>query len=224
MLSYKRKRESLIGKLLLSSALVAISLVYGWWQRSDADGPALATAPVPRPPTLNGLVPVPPSFAMTTHIQPTMPNARSGRGDAPSQGAAAPQPQKSVATARPQAIPPAATPAAQAQPRQDGETASPSSSLTAQQALQMNLPTDAVSPPLPSVTGTPEQGARAAVLAGAHLEDGDYVSDRHEFEWGDLKIEISVHGGLIAEVKVLQFPDHRSQSLYLSQVAIPILE
>ena len=36
--------------------------------------------------------------------------------------------------------------------------------------------------------------------------------------------KISIHGGLITGVQLLQYPDHRSQSLYLSQMAGPILE
>ena len=61
------------------------------------------------------------------------------------------------------------------------------------------------------------------VAAGLHLADGDYVSDRHSLMWGDLRIRISIQGGLITGVQTLQYPDHRSQSLYLSQMALPIL-
>ena len=57
-----------------------------------------------------------------------------------------------------------------------------------------------------------------------HLEDGDYVSSKHELNWGDVRVKISIHGGLITGMRVLEFPDHRSQSLYLSQMALPILE
>ena len=35
---------------------------------------------------------------------------------------------------------------------------------------------------------------------------------------------ISVHGGLITGVQILQYPDHRSHSLDLSEMAGPILE
>jgi uncharacterized protein with FMN-binding domain len=153
-------------------------------------------------------------------------NAVSGASNAPSQAATAPQPQKSftIAKAPPQIIPPSAAPAApEAQPQQNNESSSSPPSLTAQQALQMNLPTDGVSPALALVTGTPEPGAIAPVPTGSHLEDGDYVSSKHELMWGELRVKISIHGGLITGVQALQFPDHRSQSLYLSQMAIPIL-
>jgi uncharacterized protein with FMN-binding domain len=193
-------------------------------------------APAPLPPTPNRSVPNSHSSAMTapapagrTQLVTADAYAASGVRDALGQAAAAPQPKKSftIAKAAPQTITPSVTPAApQTQPKQNNEAFSSSSpsSLTTQQALQMNLPTDGVSPPLPLVTGTPELVAGAPVPAGVHLEDGDYVSDKHEFEWGDLRVKISVHGGLITGVEVLRFPDHRSQSLYLSQMAIPILE
>ena len=88
----------------------------------------------------------------------------------------------------------------------------------------MNLPTDGVSPPLALVTGAPEPGAASPAPAGLHLADGDYVSDRQELAWGDLRAKISIRSGLITGVQILQYPDHRSQSLYLSQMAGPILE
>ena len=84
----------------------------------------------------------------------------------------------------------------------------------------MNPPAEGASPPPPSVTGEPG----AVVPAGTHLADGDFVSDRHGLMWGDVKVKISIQGGQITGVQVLEFPDHRAQSLYLSQLAIPILE
>lgn len=232
MLSPNKKPGSLTGKLLLSSALVAVSLSYGWWQRHNAGEPTLVMGPVPVP--SNRLAPVPHRSAITlpapaAHTEPGTQDANlaSGVRDAPSPVVAALHPQKTFTITRPQTLTPSVTPAVpEAQPRQNSESSSSSSpsSPTAQQALQMNLPTDGVSPPFPLVTGSPEPGAMAPVPAGAHLADGDYVSDRHGLMWGDLRVKISVHGGLIAGVQVLEYPDHRSQSLYLSQMAIPILE
>jgi uncharacterized protein with FMN-binding domain len=88
------------------------------------------------------------------------------------------------------------------------------------------LPTDDVSPPIPLATGTPAPGVAPSIpaSAGTHLLDGDYVSDRHQLEWGDLRVKISVHGGQITGVQILQYPDHRSHSLDLSLMAGPTLE
>ena len=216
------KRESLAGKLLLSSALVAVSLAYGWWQTRNAERPALAMAPMPLPHAPKRLVPVPHGSA-TTPPAPTetgTPDAGSGANNATGPAAAAPP--KSLAIAGPQAIAPSVAPATpEPQPQQNNETPAPS--LTTQQAMQMYLPTEGDLPPLPLVTGTPEPGAMVPVAAGLHLADGDYVSDRHGLMWGDLRIRISIQGGLITGVQALQYPDHRSQSLYLSQMALPIL-
>jgi uncharacterized protein with FMN-binding domain len=235
MLNSNGKRQSLAGKLLLSSALVAVSLGYGWWQQHAQDGPALATAPVLRPAAPNKFSPVPrgADLMASAPSEPTQPvmrdtNAVSGEIGAARQGTATPQAQKSVAVAKaaPQTDASSVTPSApDAQPQHSDEpSSSPPSTLTAQQALQMNVPTEGASPPLPLVTGSPEPGAVGAMPAGTHLADGEYVSSKHELMWGDLRIKISIQGGLITGVQALQFPDHRSQSLYLSQMALPILE
>jgi uncharacterized protein with FMN-binding domain len=49
MLSRVRKHTSLISKLLLSGALIAVSLAYGWWQRHYDAGPDSAAASMPLP-------------------------------------------------------------------------------------------------------------------------------------------------------------------------------
>jgi uncharacterized protein with FMN-binding domain len=230
MLRSDKKRESLAGKLLVSSALVAVSLVYGWWQRNHAAGPSSTTASALQP---NPLLPVFHGSAAAALATPTPPvtpeaNATPGVKDEPSQRAAAPQPRKSVAIAKagPQAEASSVAPSVPQMPSPQSE-ASPSSlasSLTTQQAMRMNLPTDGPSPPLPLITGAPDPGIGSPAPAGTHLADGDFVSDRQEMAWGDLRVKISVHGGLITGVQILQYPDHRSQSLYLSQMAAPILE
>ena len=232
MLSFGKKRENLAGKLLLSSALVAISFAYGWWQRSQTVRPIVAAAPVPQP---NQLRPVPrdlPAIASmpATPAQPATPEIVATPSAKDAQTAAtAPQPQKSfaIAKAAPQPDTPPVVPAPPQVPPPQNETSpsSPSpSTLTVQQAMQMNLPTEGPSPALPLVTGTPGPGIGSAAPVGAHLADGDFVSDRQEMAWGDLRVKISIHGGLITGVQILQYPDHRSQSLYLSQMAGPILE
>ena len=228
MLNPNEKRGSLAGKLLLSSALVAVSLVYGWGQQHPAVELPVAMALSPAP---SRLIPVPHNSAVTASGPVTQPmtsdaNVASGASNEPGRDAAAPQLQKPSVIARsaPQAIAPAIAPAApEAQSQQSSESSAPPASLTAQQAMQMYLPTEGASPALALITGSPEPGAIASIPAGTHLEDGDYVSSKHGLMWGELRIKISVRGGQITGVQALEFPDHRSQSLYLSQMAIPIL-
>ena len=44
-----------------------------------------------------------------------------------------------------------------------------------------------------------------------------------QFEWGDLRVRIVVSGGKMTAVQIMSYPDHRSTSLYLIQLADPIL-
>jgi uncharacterized protein with FMN-binding domain len=61
------------------------------------------------------------------------------------------------------------------------------------------------------------------IPAGAHLEDGDYLSGTKQYEWGDLQVKISIHSGQIAGVQMVRYPDHRTESLEISQMASPLL-
>ncbi|HEY4276194.1 MAG TPA: FMN-binding protein [Rhizomicrobium sp.] len=223
MLNSGRKRENLAGKLLLSSALVAVSLAYGWWDRPAAHGPAMAMAPMPLP---KALAPAAPPLAATSPA----PEAQTGARDAdtaslsPAQANAVAQPEKPaiVAKVEPQPVAPSVAPAPlPAQPQQDKVAAVPAPAP--QPTPQSPPPADNTSPLEAMLTGTPEPGAKPAIPAGMHLEDGDYVSGKHEFMWGDLRIKIAVRGGVIAGMQALEYPDHRSQSAYLSQMAIPTL-
>jgi uncharacterized protein with FMN-binding domain len=231
MLSLGKKRESLMGKLLLSSALVAMSLAYGWWQRDERAGGApvqMTSMPAPK-----NFVAVPKSPAMTaSHLTAAPAAPRDPEPAASDNAQSVPAPLASIVPKKlAMAAPPTQTtiaPSASAVPQPEQTVLLPASSpsvpLTTQAALAMYLPTNDVSPPLPLVTGTPAPGAAPPIPAGTHLEDGDYLSDKHEFEWGDLVVKVSIHGGQITGVQILQYPDHRSQSLYLSQMAGPLLE
>jgi len=229
-------RESFAAKLLLSSVLVAVSLAYGLWQRNAATRPIIAMAPVPLPAApkslwsaQNGLAkPVP---ASTTPAAPATPDfsAAAGLSSASKQTEATPTAPRSASIARaaPRATKATAihtAPAARLPQNVASPSPAPTAALSAQVAQEMYMPTDEASPPLPLVTGTPSPGATPSIPTGTHLEDGDYLSDRHQFEWGDLEVKISIHEGQITGVQILQYPDHRSQSLYLSQMAGPILE
>jgi uncharacterized protein with FMN-binding domain len=235
MLKPGKKHEGLAGRLFLSSALVAVSLAYGWWQRHNAAGPSLAIIPRPMPPAPIAFLPAPKTLAATAPAVPTAPvttaipdTAAPGRPRAtliPARIAPRAPKSTSIARAVPHDPPSAVESAWPAlQPDDKFPASPPSAPLTSQAALAMDLPTQDASPPLPRVTGTPAPGATPTIPPGTHLEDGDYLSDKHQFEWGDLRVKISIAGGQITAVQILQYPDHRSQSLYLSQMAGPLLE
>lgn len=213
-----RKHQSLLGKLLLSTALVAVSLAYGWWQRQNAAAPNMTMAPTPAnrvASTRLGPAVAPPQTSMA----PATPAAEDANTPARDTSSKTPTPKP--------AIDPAAqrtrTPAALAAPvaAQSGQDTGPPP-LTAMAALRMYQPPPPQIP-LPLVTGTPAPGAAAPTPAGTHLQDGDYLSDRQQYEWGDLQVKILIHGGQIIGAQLVQYPDHRAESLQLSQMASPIL-
>jgi len=229
-MSHAKNRENLAGKLLLSSALVAVSLAYGLWQKNAAT--VVASIPMPSAPKSllpahsDSAKPVPAFAASVTSATPDISTGAISASKPTKTTSAAPR-TATIAMVAPRANEAAAPHIARtAQVPQNVPSPSPASpaALSAQAALEMYLPTNEASPPLPLVTGTPSPGATPAIPAGTHLEDGDYLSDRHQFEWGDLEVKISIHGGQITGVQILQYPDHRSQSLYLSQMAGPVLE
>lgn len=227
MLKPAGKRESLAGKLLLSSALVAVSLAYGWWQRPGAERPNVAMTPAPLPLAPKSPAFIPPSRAITptdpavqTQTVTSDDGSASVSKEGPSQAAGEPRKSPAAAKAAVQTIAPPAVPEP---PPQNREASSSPVSAAPVAPAQIVSPADDTSS-LFLVTGTPDPAAKSPVPAGAHLEDGDYVSSRHQFMWGDLRVKIFVRGGVITGVQALEFPDHRSQSLYLSGLAIPKLE
>jgi uncharacterized protein with FMN-binding domain len=187
-----RKHENLAARLLLSSALVIVSVGYAWWHRHSSPHMAAAEAPQPKathPPARATAKPTITVLAMTApsaHAEPSVPEP--------------------LATAAP--------------PQHQMRLPSPLSALA---SLRMYQPPP-VQTPLPLITGTPSPGAAVPVPAGTHLEDGDYLSDTEQYEWGDLQVKISVHGGQITGVQMVQYPDHRAESLQISQMASPLLD
>jgi uncharacterized protein with FMN-binding domain len=232
---------------MLSTALVAVSVGYAWWQHgvvSQQQAAVLAAMQMQSAPAQLQSQPVPPApgaAPSTTAPQDSAPQAMAQNDAAPAQSAPAPTGAVSANGAAPaaaaapkattlaMAAPQAAAIAAPAAPQQNvllpaaPATAPPPPALTGMDAIRNFIPTEGVSPPLPVTTGTPNPGAVPPIPAGAHLEDGEYQSDKVQFEWGDLRVRIVVSGGKMTAVQIMSYPDHRSTSLYLIQLADPIL-
>jgi uncharacterized protein with FMN-binding domain len=240
MLSHAKEHESLSGKLLLSTALVAVTLGYGWWQHNEMttqQAAAMAAmqmqaAPAqPQAPAQTQAMTAAPQTAATPDAAQT--ETAPAPGGSAAAAPAAPSSQMAMAapqTAAPQVAasaapaPQSGTPGQTALLPADAPKTPPPMPLTGMDAIRAFLPTEGVSPPLPPVSGTPDANATPVLPAGGtHLEDGDYTSDRVQFEWGDLRARIVVTGGKITTVQIVSYPDHRSQSLYLIQLADPIL-
>jgi uncharacterized protein with FMN-binding domain len=233
------KDERLSGKLMLSAALVALSAGYAWMQhgvvtqqqaaviaamqaaQAQSVAQSVAQAPAAQTSAAQASAAQTP-VAQTSPAQTPAPSAATQDASAPAaNGSAAPATKSTtLAMAAPQT-------AAQAAPQQNAllpaAPVTPPPPLTGMAAIQNYIPTEGVSPPLPTTTGTPNPGATPPIPAGAHLEDGEYVSDKVSFEWGDMRVRIVVASGKINAVQIMSYPDHRSTSLYLIQLADPIL-
>jgi uncharacterized protein with FMN-binding domain len=234
MSSSFKNDERLAGKLMLSTALVAMSAGYVWWQvgavtqqkaaalaamqqaaPTQTQAPAQAEPPAsgaaPQTATLNAAAPVAPAesapMADTASSAPKSTTLAMAASTAPSASSAAPQTQAQQNILLPAASPPPPPPPG----------------LTGMAAIRAYIPTEGISPPLPPTTGTPDPGALPPIPAGTHLQDGEFESDKVQFEWGDLRVKIFVASGKINGVQIMSYPDHRSQSLYLIQLADPIL-
>ncbi|HWY62637.1 MAG TPA: FMN-binding protein [Rhizomicrobium sp.] len=244
MLSHAKEHESLTGKLLLSTALVAVTVGYGWWQHnqmSQQQAAAMAAMQMQAAPTRAPAQAQHQAMAAAPQTATSATNAAAQSGSPVESAANAPAAQGSsnaAATAK-------STQLAMAAPSQNGAPAAfaaqaaapaqtvllpatpppplPPMALTGMDAIRAFIPTEGISPPLPPVTGTPDPGAAPPIPAGTHLEDGDYESDKVMFEWGNIRARIVVTGGKITTVQIMSYPDHRSQSLYLIQLADPIL-
>jgi uncharacterized protein with FMN-binding domain len=219
------KDERLVPKLLLSSALVALSVGYAWMQHgvvSQQQAAVLAAMQAAQTQTVTQ-APITQAAPQTSASQPAAP-------DAPAQTATAPDATTNTTAPKPTTLAMAApqSPTTAAQPQNALLPAAPAAAppppgLTGMAAIQNYIPTEGVSPPLPLTTGTPNPGALPPIPAGAHLEDGEYTSDKISFEWGDMRVKIVVAGGKMTGVQIMSYPDHRSTSLYLIQLADPIL-
>jgi uncharacterized protein with FMN-binding domain len=217
------KDERLVGKLLLSSALVAATIGYAWMQHGVVNQQQAAVIAAMQAAQLQAQpVAQPPAQQPTTSAAPPTPDAATPNAPAAAATPPAAPPSNAVAMAAPQASPAQAS-APQQHALLPAAPVTPPQPLTGMASIQSYIPVEGVSPPLPITMGTPNPGATPPIPAGAHLEDGEYQSDKVSFEWGDLRVKIVVAGGKITGVQILSYPDHRSTSLYLIQLADPIL-
>ncbi len=55
-------------------------------------------------------------------------------------------------------------------------------------------------------------------------KDGTYVGSVADAFYGNVQVQATVAGGKITDVKFLQYPNDRSNSIYINQQAIPYLQ
>jgi uncharacterized protein with FMN-binding domain len=229
------KNENLAGKLMLSTALVVVSAGYVYWQGGAASQEraaaiaAMQTQAPPAPAQPQAMTPAPNAAPQAAAPGAPAQSAPASSAAAPSAPNSAAPKSAASAVAAPQIPAPAPNAAPQPGPQQnvllpaDPPAPLPPMALTGMAAIRNFIPTEGVSPPLPPTIGTPDPGASPPIPAGNHLADGEYESDKVTFEWGDLRVKIMVTDGKITGVQIMTYPDHRSTSLYLIQLADPIL-
>ena len=66
-------------------------------------------------------------------------------------------------------------------------------------------------------------GLASPAQSKARYNDGDYVGEAADTEWGMVQIKALVRNGAIADVQFIQYPAHRRRSAEISSWALPIL-
>lgn len=65
--------------------------------------------------------------------------------------------------------------------------------------------------------------AETVTESASGLADGTYTGDTETNRWGDVQVQITVTGGEITDVTVLQYPDEDDKSVRINQQALPTL-
>lgn len=55
-------------------------------------------------------------------------------------------------------------------------------------------------------------------------KDGKYLGSVEDVYYGNVKVEATIVGGLLTDVKFLQYPDNRDNSIKINDRAMPILK
>ena len=85
-------------------------------------------------------------------------------------------------------------------------------------SLAVNPPTSIVSDSAPSTTPSTTPSASGATTSSTTVT-GDAVSTR----WGPVQVELTVEGGEITAVDVVQYPQGNHEDLEINSYAIPVL-
>ncbi len=66
-------------------------------------------------------------------------------------------------------------------------------------------------------------GLASPAESRGRYNDGEYVGEPADTEWGTVQIKALVHDGALTDVQILQYPAHRRRSAEISNWALPIL-
>jgi len=66
-------------------------------------------------------------------------------------------------------------------------------------------------------------GLASPAQSKARFNDGDYVGEAADTEWGMVQIKALVRNGALTDVQFMQYPAHRRRSAEISNYALPVL-
>jgi uncharacterized protein with FMN-binding domain len=195
MLVTRKNAEHPIARFLVSTALIVVSASYGYWQNFTHGSNSE---------TVTGMRPKSAAPKLASPRAQDVPPAVVESAHDPAPSTDAPTIADSGAMNRPVAIPRQAAPA-EARPPAMVQAIAPQQ-------------------PAPAAPAESPPSAKAVIMqAGTHLEDGEFIGQHQDFEWGTVQVKVLIQAGAITDVQFLQFPDHRERSAELSDLARPIL-
>lgn len=93
---------------------------------------------------------------------------------------------------------------------------------TTASSVSVTTPTP-VATPTPDTSGTTAAPVATATPASTGLKNGTYSGDTVQIGYGPVQVQITVSGGKISAVKMLQVPTDRSRSYQIAQYSTPTL-
>ena len=66
-------------------------------------------------------------------------------------------------------------------------------------------------------------GLAPAAQGRGRYNDGEFVGEAADTEWGAVQVKVIVRDGSVTDVQFLQYPSHRRRSLEISGWALPAL-
>lgn len=112
---------------------------------------------------------------------------------------------------------PTATPVSSSQKTKDTQSTSPSTTAPPP------VPKPTTTKPAPAVTQTPTPTPTPAPKPVGQYKDGSYTGSAADAYYGTVQVKAVIQGGKISDVQFLQYPNSRSNSIFINNQAMPLL-
>ncbi|HZL08205.1 MAG TPA: FMN-binding protein [Candidatus Dormibacteraeota bacterium] len=84
--------------------------------------------------------------------------------------------------------------------------------------------TQTTSPPTTTNTGTGNPSSSTSTSTTAAYKDGQYTGSSADAYYGFIQVLAVISGGKLTDVRFLQYPNDRSNSIYINSQAMPYLK